>query len=55
MSREFALREKFVVEIDDNVSQAFMLAVVLAIDAIHNERVSRRITGGGGMFGSNFP
>jgi uncharacterized protein YxjI len=38
VSREFALREKFLVDIDDNIDQAFVLAVVLAIDAIHHER-----------------
>ncbi len=53
VSREFALREKFVVDIDDNISQAFVLAVVLAIDAIHHER-EEQDHGGGGLFGGNF-
>ncbi|HXS61525.1 MAG TPA: hypothetical protein VN767_01545 [Streptosporangiaceae bacterium] len=50
VSREFAFREKFLVDIDDNISQAFILAVVLAIDAIHNER-EQDDRGGGGLFG----
>jgi uncharacterized protein YxjI len=38
VSREFALREKFLVDIADNVNDVFILAIVLAIDAIHDER-----------------
>jgi uncharacterized protein YxjI len=49
VSRELALREKFQVDIADNVNDVFVLAVVLAIDAIHDER--RQQDGGGGMFG----
>jgi uncharacterized protein YxjI len=55
VSREFALREKFGVEISDNVNDVFVLAVVLTIDAIHNERREQQDRGRGGMFGSNFP
>lgn len=51
VSRELALREKFQVDIADNVNDVFILAVVLAIDAIHDER--RQQDGGGGMF-NNF-
>lgn len=49
VSRELALREKFIVHIADDVNDVFILAVVLAIDAIHDER--RQEHGGGGMFG----
>src|SRR5260370_15849066 len=38
VSRELALREKFTVDIADNVNDVFVLAIVLAIDAIHDER-----------------
>jgi VCBS repeat-containing protein len=60
VSREMAWREKFIVDIDDNISQAFILAVVLAIDAIHHEREQEQDRGGfggggGGLFGGNFP
>jgi uncharacterized protein YxjI len=63
VSREFALREKFRVEIADNVNDAFILAVILAIDAIHEERRQEQDGGrggfgggfGGGGFGGNFP
>lgn len=59
VSREFSLREKFQVEIYDNVNDVFVLAVVLAIDAIHNERREDRdqggLFGGGGLLGGNFP
>jgi uncharacterized protein YxjI len=50
VSRELALHEKFLVEIADNVNDVFILAVVLAIDAIHDER--RQQHDGGGMFGN---
>lgn len=52
VSREFALREKFIVDIADNVNDVFILAIVLAIDAIHDER---RQQDHGGIFGANFP
>jgi uncharacterized protein YxjI len=51
VSREMAWREKFLVDIDDNFSQAFILCVVLAIDAIHHEREQEQDRGGGGIFG----
>ena len=41
VSRELALREKFQVDIADNVNEVFVLAIVLAIDAIHDERRQR--------------
>jgi uncharacterized protein YxjI len=50
VSRELSLREKFQVDIADDVSDVFVLAVVLAIDAIHDER--RQEQGGGGLFGN---
>ena len=58
VSRQLALREKFLVDIFDNVSDVFILAVVLAIDAIHDERRQGNsgglLGGGGGMFGGGF-
>jgi uncharacterized protein YxjI len=41
MVRQFSLREKFAVEVADNENQAFLLALVLAIEAIHDERRAR--------------
>ncbi|MGO8960234.1 MAG: LURP-one-related/scramblase family protein [Streptosporangiaceae bacterium] len=38
MVREFSLRETFAVDVADNENQAFLLALVLAIEAIHDER-----------------
>lgn len=38
MVRQFSLREKFAIEVADDENQAFLLAVVLAIEAIHEER-----------------
>ncbi len=38
ISRELALREKFAVDIADGMQDVFILAVVLAIEAIHTER-----------------
>jgi uncharacterized protein YxjI len=38
ISRELALREKFSIDIADGMNDVFILAVVLAIDAIHDER-----------------
>jgi uncharacterized protein YxjI len=49
MTRQFSLREKFAVDISDEENQAFLLALVLAIEAIHDERAQDR--GRGGMFG----
>jgi uncharacterized protein YxjI len=55
VSREFALREKFTVDIADNVNDVFILAIVLAIDAIHDERRQQDRGRMGGGFGVNFP
>ena len=41
VSRELAFRERFVVDIADGANDVFILAVVLAIDAIHDERHRR--------------
>jgi uncharacterized protein YxjI len=38
MRRQFSLREKFGIDIADNEDPAFLLAVILAIEAIHEER-----------------
>ena len=38
MIRKFSLREKFVIDVADSENQAFMLALVLAIEAIHDGR-----------------
>lgn len=38
MLRQFSLREKFAVDVADDENQAFLLALVLAIEAIHDER-----------------
>ena len=38
ISREFSLREKFQVDVENGINEVFILAVVLAIDAIHDER-----------------
>jgi uncharacterized protein YxjI len=38
MVRKFSLREKFAVDVADGENQAFLLALVLAIEAIHDER-----------------
>jgi uncharacterized protein YxjI len=59
MVRQFALREKFAVEVSDEENQVFFLAVVLAIEAIHEERNQQEhhsgIPGMGGGLGGNFP
>ncbi len=58
VSRELALREKFLVEIADGINDAFILAIVLTIDAIHAERRQEQENHGGGFgggFGGNFP
>jgi uncharacterized protein YxjI len=38
MVRKFSLREKFAVDVADGENQPFLLAIVLAIEAIHDER-----------------
>ena len=45
MVRRFSLREKFAIDVADGENQAFLLALVLAIEAIHDER--RQQDGGG--------
>jgi uncharacterized protein YxjI len=71
VSRQLAFGEKFLVETSDNINNAFILAVVLTIDAIHKEREQDQNQGGGfqlgnqggfgggggggGIFGGNFP
>jgi uncharacterized protein YxjI len=50
MVRQFSLREKFAVDIADNENQAFLLALVLAIEAIHDERRGRARGGAFGTF-----
>jgi uncharacterized protein YxjI len=50
LRRQFSLREKFAVEIADNEDQAFLLAVILAIEAIHAERNQQQHHEG--MFGA---
>jgi uncharacterized protein YxjI len=47
MVRQFSLREKFAVDVADNENQLFLLALVLAIEAIHDER--REQHGGAGL------
>jgi uncharacterized protein YxjI len=46
MVRKFSLREKFAIDVADGENQAFLLALVLAIEAIHDERRQQR---GGGL------
>jgi uncharacterized protein YxjI len=68
MRRQFSLREKFGIEVADNENAVFLLAVILAIEAIHEERNQQErgerhegMLGGGmgggigGMIGGNFP
>jgi uncharacterized protein YxjI len=61
ISREFAFREKFLVDTADGGNDVLILAIVLAIDSIHDERRERDrddrgIVGGlGGVIGGNFP
>jgi uncharacterized protein YxjI len=49
MVRKFSLREKFAVEVSDQENQIFILAVVLAIEAIHDERRQQQHQGGFGL------
>jgi len=51
MVRQFALREKFAVDVADNENQVFFLALVLAIEAIHDERREQHDGGGLGIGG----
>ncbi len=54
--QEFSLREKFAVDIVDGANDVFILCVVVAVDAIHEERRNDNQGGmmggmGGGMMG----
>ncbi|HTZ93611.1 MAG TPA: hypothetical protein VMB74_14550 [Streptosporangiaceae bacterium] len=49
MVRKFSLREKFAVDVADEENQAFLLAIVLAIEAIHDERRQQDRGAGLGM------
>ncbi|HKD89438.1 MAG TPA: hypothetical protein VKB62_12990 [Streptosporangiaceae bacterium] len=49
MVRKFSLREKFAVDIADDENQPFLLAIVLAIEAIHDERRQQNRGGGLGL------
>jgi uncharacterized protein YxjI len=49
--RELALREKFSVQIAEGQNDVFILAVVLAIDAIHDERRQQEGHTSGGLGG----
>ena len=51
ISRELAFGEKFVVDIATGMNDVFLLAVVLAIDSIHDERRERNRRGAGGFGG----
>lgn len=42
MDRQFSLREKFAVDIADNQNPVLILALMLAVEAIHDERAERR-------------
>jgi uncharacterized protein YxjI len=47
MVRKFSLREKFAIDVADGENQAFLIALVLAIEAIHDERHEDRGHGPG--------
>ncbi len=47
MVRQFSLREKFAIEVSDDENPVFFLAVVLAIEAIHDERNEQARRAGG--------
>jgi uncharacterized protein YxjI len=47
MVRQFSLREKFAIEVPDDENQVFFLAIVLAIEAIHDERNQQAHQAGG--------
>jgi uncharacterized protein YxjI len=51
MVRKFSLREKFAVDVADGENQVFLLAIVLAIEAIHEERRQQDRGVGMGMAG----
>jgi uncharacterized protein YxjI len=47
MQRQFSLREKFAIDIADGQDPVFLLALMLAIEAIHAERNEQEHHGGG--------
>jgi uncharacterized protein YxjI len=51
MVRQFSLREKFAVDVADDENHVFLLALVLAIEAIHDERRQGNRGMGGGLIG----
>jgi hypothetical protein len=51
MVRQFSLREKFAIDVADNENPLFFLALVLAIEAIHEERRRQGDRGGLGIGG----
>jgi uncharacterized protein YxjI len=61
MVRQLSLREKFAIDVADNENHVFLLALVLAIEAIHDERRQQNhgvgfgtgggLRGGGGLAG----
>ncbi|MGD0809553.1 MAG: hypothetical protein ABSA91_07575 [Acidimicrobiales bacterium] len=51
VAREMAFGEKFVVDIADGQNDVFILATVLAIDNIHDERRGHQGLGGGMLGG----
>jgi uncharacterized protein YxjI len=59
VSREMVFMEKFIVDIADGQNDVFILATVLAIDNIHDERRGEHGMGGGmlggGMLGGGLP
>lgn len=50
ISRQLSFREKYIVDVADGANDVFVLAVVLAIDAIHDERRRSSGAAGGSMF-----
>jgi uncharacterized protein YxjI len=51
MVRQFSLREKFAIDVADNENPLFFLTLVLAIEAIHEERRQQGGAGGLGIGG----
>lgn len=47
ISQQLSFREKFTVDIATGENDVFLIAVVLAIDAIHDERRAQGLRGGG--------
>ncbi len=53
MNRQFSLRERFALDVADDQDPAFILAVMLAVEAIHDERARRQRQAGGFGPGGN--